>query len=138
MNKNQYKVAWFETWKSFGQMLFILSGVLLIISLLNNFLSPENYNTFFTGNFLFDSIKGGMIGSIIGGNPANSYIIGGSLLNEGVGIAAVVAFMITWVTVGFINIPLESEFFGLKFAVWRNIINIFLAILMGILMSFIF
>ena len=135
MINKKYKIAWQETWTSFSQMMFILFSLLLLISIGNALMSQDDLSSFFSGNFIIDALAGGVLGSFIGGNPANSYIIGGSLLNEGVEVAAVVAFMITWVTVGFLNIPLESKYFGLKFAILRNVINFVLAILMGILMG---
>ena len=135
MISKKYKIAWQETWTSFSQMMFILFGLLLLISIGNALMSQDDFSSFFSGNFIIDALAGGVLGSFIGGNPANSYIIGGSLLNEGVAVAAVVAFMITWVTVGFVNIPLESTYFGLKFAILRNFVNFVLAILMGILMG---
>jgi len=137
MINKKYKIAWQETWTSFSQMMFILIGLLLLISIGNSLMSQDDFSSLFSGNFIIDAFAGAILGSIIGGNPANSYIIGGSLLNEGVAVAAVVAFMITWVTVGFLNIPLESTYFGIKFAVLRNVVNFSLAIIMGIIMGLI-
>lgn len=45
----------------------------------------------------------------------------GELLEQGAGLVAVTAFLVAWVTVGLIQLSVESILLGKKFAVSRNI-----------------
>jgi uncharacterized membrane protein YraQ (UPF0718 family) len=61
-----------------------------------------------------------------------SYIIGGELLKDGVSLFAVTAFIVTWVTVGLLQLPAEAAILGRQFAIFRNILSFILAILVSI------
>jgi hypothetical protein len=65
---------------------------------------------------------------ISSGNPINSYIIGGELLEYGVGLCAVTALIIAWVTVGLAQLPAEISALGSRFALVRNAISFVLSI----------
>ena len=80
-----------------------------------------------------DTLWGACFGSILAGNPINSYIIGAALLNHGISLFAVTAFIITWVTVGLVQLPAEIASLGLRFALLRNVICLVLAIPIAIL-----
>lgn len=133
VNKENLRKSFKITLKSLSQMMMLFFGVLLLVSFVNSVITPEDFKLFFTGNIWLDSIKGSLVGSVVAGNPANSYIISNSLLENGIVLSAVVAFLISWVTVGFVNLPLESKYFGWKLAICRNIVNIVLSIIMGLL-----
>ena len=66
------------------------------------------------------------------GAPAISYVFGGEMLSQGVSLIAVTAFMVSWVSVGIITLPLESHFFGKKFAITRNILSFIFSIIVAI------
>ena len=104
----------------FVSMLPILIGVVLLIGLLNAFISQELLASVFSGNPVLDTLRGACFGSIFAGNPINSYVIGGELLKHGVSLFAVTALMITWVTVGLVQLPAEIAALGTKFALVRN------------------
>jgi len=72
-----------------------------------------------------------MIGSISAGTPIVSYILGGEMLKQGISLIAVTAFLVTWVTVGFIQIPAESIILGKRFAIWRNLSAFVLSIIVA-------
>ena len=78
--------------------------------------------------YLIDIPFGTVTGSIITGNPINSYIIGGELLKQNVSFFAVTIFITAWVTVGVVQLPAEIDFLGKKFAVLRNLTSLLLAI----------
>jgi hypothetical protein len=86
----------------------------------------------FSGNKIQDTLLGACIGSIFAGNPINSYIIGGELLEHGVSLFAVTALILTWVTVGLIQLPAEIVALGKKFALVRNAISFVFAIIIAI------
>ncbi len=111
----------------------IIFGTILLISLIVTLIPKSFYLKIFTKNILFDSFIGSFIGSISAGNPVVSYIIGGELLEQGVGLIAVTAFIVAWVSVGVIQLPAESILLGKKFAVVRNILSFIFAIIVAIL-----
>ena len=95
---------------------------------------PETlYSKIFFGNKILDSFLGALIGGVAAGNPVNSYVIGSELLSQGVSLVAVVAFIISWVTVGVIQLPAEAMLLGKRFALVRNLISFVFAIVISIL-----
>lgn len=103
-----------------------------MISLIITAIPREIYSSFFTGNVFIDSLGGALIGSILGGSPMNSYIVGGELLGQGVSLFAVTAFMVAWVTVGVIQFPAEGQMLGRKFAVVRNLVSFGLSMVVAL------
>lgn len=113
--------------------MFVLLSVILLISFIINAIPKDFYSRIFTQNKIIDSFIGALIGSISAGNPINSYVIGGELMNQGVGLIAITAFILSWVTVGVIQLPAESLMLGKKYALYRNGISFISAIIISIL-----
>ncbi len=67
------------------------------------------------------------------GNAMISYILGGELLKMGVSLYAVTAFLLAWVTIGYVQLPMEITFLGKRFTVIRNLMAIFFTLLISIL-----
>jgi len=82
---------------------------------------------------LLDSLRGAGIGSILAGNPVNSYVISEQLLGDGVSVFAVAAFIISWVTVGIAQLPAEALTLGTRFAVLRNSLSFLLSVPIALL-----
>jgi len=122
MKKQTLKQTAIKAAKSLYNMLPIILGIILLISLINVIIPKAFYSSVFRGNILTDSFIGSFIGSISAGNPVTSYIIGGELLKQGISLVAVTAFLVAWVTVGLVQLPAESMLLGKKFAIIRNII----------------
>lgn len=101
-----------------------------MLSFLNT-VSSSHYDKIFTGNFFLDPLVGALAGSFSFGIPITSYIVGGELRDQGVGLLAVTAFILSWTTVGIAMLPLEYKYFGKKFAIIRNVINFFFAIILA-------
>lgn len=118
--------------KSFSTSLPMLLGVILLMGLFRTFITPGMISAVFSGKMVQDTFIGTLIGSISAGNPITSYIIGGELLNKGVSLFAVAAFIVAWVTVGIVQYPAEMDFLGKRFATLRNILSFILAILVSI------
>ena len=114
--------------KAIFSMLPILLGIILLIGLVNSLLPESFYLKLFGGNSLVNSLIGGGLGSIFAGSPINSYIIGSKLLELGVGLVAITAFIVAWVTVGLIQLPAESILLGRKFALTRNLLSFIFSI----------
>lgn len=122
-----------KTLNTINQSFPIVFGVVMAISLLIAAVPEYLYSKIFTGNILIDPLVGSFIGSVAAGNPITSYVIGGELLNEGVSLVAVTAFLLSWVTVGILNLPAEMDLLGKKFALTRNIICFIVAFFVAIL-----
>ncbi len=103
-------------WNSFP----IFLGVILLIGLADALIPESAYALLFRGDYLLDPLIGSALGSIMAGNPITSYIIGGELTAQGVSLVAVTAFLVSWVTVGIVQLPAESLILGRKFAIIRN------------------
>jgi uncharacterized membrane protein YraQ (UPF0718 family) len=118
--------------KGLSGALPILLGVILLLGLFRAFVSKQWISSVFTGHLLRDTLTAGAIGSISAGNPITSYIIGGELLKDGVSLLAVTSFIVTWVTVGIVQLPAEAAILGRRFATVRNILSFVLAILVSV------
>ncbi|MCD6284031.1 hypothetical protein J7J12_02125 [bacterium] len=118
---------------TFGNILPILIGVLLLVSFVI-IVTPSNFFlNIFTNNPFVDPFLGAISGSILIGNPILSYILGGEFIERGISEVAVISFMISWVTVGIAQLPMESLVLGKKFAIIRNAVSFLLSIIISIL-----
>lgn len=126
------KESFLKTISGFKVFMPIFIGVLLLLSLAITAIPKSFYTSFFTGNIFTDPFLGALIGSISGGNPITSYVLGGELLNSGVSLLAITSFLLSWVTVGLIQLPAESLMLGKKFAITRNIVSFFMAICVAV------
>ena len=120
-------------WKSTPMIL----GTVLLVSLISTVIPKSFYTSVFSKNVILDSFFGSLVGSISAGNPVTSYIFGGEMLEQGIGLTAVTAFLVSWVTVGVIQFPAESAILGKRFALLRNVTAFILAIVVAVLTVFI-
>lgn len=126
-----------QTLNALKRSILIILSILLLISFVINAIPKDFFNKIFTGNNILDPIIGAVFGSIAVGNPINSYILGGELIEQGVSLIAVTAFILTWVTVGVVQLPAESMMLGRKFAIYRNIFAFITAIIIAVLTTII-
>jgi len=133
MNKTKITQSFQKTINYLQRIVPILLGVIMAISLFIVLIPKSFYRAVFTGKNFFDPLIGACLGSVAAGNPITSYIIGGELLKEGVSLIAVVAFILSWVTVGIVQLPAESLILGRKFALIRNLFSFISAIIIAIL-----
>ena len=107
---------------SFTSMMPMILSIVGLMGLFQAMVSKELLASLFTG----DPVKGTLIGAVAGGIAVGqalvSYILGGELLEQGISIYAVTAFILAWVTLGIVQLPLEAEVLGLKFTIYRNIL----------------
>lgn len=127
-----------NTARQFANLLPVLIGVVLLIGLFNTFISEEALDSIFSGAAGLDTLWGACFGSILAGNPINSYIIGGELMDLGVSMFAVTSLIVAWVTVGLVQMPAEIAALGKKFALVRNAVCFVFAILVAIPTAIIF
>ncbi len=110
-----------------------LLGVLLLMSLVAQFLPGLLEAGLFGVHPALDALTGAAAGSIAAGQPVVSYLLGGELSDGGVGLVGVTALVVAWVTVGLTHLPMEAAVFGWRFAILRNL----LAFLSAILIAFV-
>ncbi|RKX71003.1 hypothetical protein DRP53_02975 [candidate division WOR-3 bacterium] len=118
---------------SFLPMLF---GVVFLIGLFQALLPRSVYIAVFRKQPVIDSILGSLLGSILAGNPVTSYVLGGEFLRQGVSLVAVTAFLVAWVTVGVVQLPVEAMYLGRRFALLRNLFGFLFSILVAIVTVF--
>jgi len=132
-SENQLKASLKKTIRTFINILPIIVGMLLATSLVIT-LFPDEISTGLFGNGdIPDAMLGAAVGSIAAGHPLASYLLGGELLSSGVGLIAVTALLVTWVTVGIVQLPAEALMLGTRFAIYRNIVSFVIAIIIAFL-----
>lgn len=125
-----------KTIKSFLNVLPVIFGMLLLTSLVIA-LFPEKIEAgLFGKNSIVDAWIGATLGGIAAGHPLVSYIIGGELLQSGVSLFAVTALIVSWVTVGVVQLPAEALMLGKRFAINRNLLCYLFAIVIALLTVF--
>ena len=136
MNK-KFLQSYRKTKKTIIMTLPLVIGVILLISLLNPLLESDWIIKLFQHNILIDSFLGAIFGSLAAGNPITSYILAGKFIEIGISLAAITAFILSWITVGIVQLPAESMILGKKFAILRNILSFISAILIGLIVQLI-
>lgn len=126
-----FKQILFRTFKSFYIIMPMLFAVIGLIGLFQATVTSEMLHSLFTGSLVQDMFISTFIGGISIGQPFFSYIIGGELLKEGISLYAVIAFILAWVTLGIMQLPLEWSFFGGRFTIVRNLLSFIFALLIA-------
>ena len=127
------KEAIFKAGKGLWKSIPMILGTVLLISLISILIPPSFYTSVFSKNIFLDSIIGSLVGSISAGTPITSYIFGGEMLKQGISLLIVTSFLVSWVTVGIIQLPAESTMLGKKFALIRNITAFILSIVVALI-----
>jgi len=133
MRRQRLRDSLKKTARTFVNLLPIILGMLLLTSLVVTALPDAISATLFGGNEALDAIIGAAIGSVAAGHPLASYLLGGELLNSGVSLIAVTALIVSWVTVGIVQLPAEALMLGTRFAIYRNAICFFSAVAIAFL-----
>ena len=102
------QISFIKTLKTYFNLLPIVTGMLVLISLAIN-VFPEQISTQVFGTYdFFDAFFGALIGSVAVGLPLASYVLAGELLATGMSMFAVTALVVSWVTVGVAQLPAEA------------------------------
>lgn len=110
-------------------------AIVFLSGLVLQFLPIARLSQLLGGNALADAVVGAVIGSVAIGNPLVSYILAGEFLEQGLGLVAVTALLVSWVTVGSVQLPAEMQTFGPRFALVRNGIAFLCALIIALLVS---
>jgi len=111
----------------------MIVAVLALSALLLTFVPAQQVKNVFTGNPVTDTLFGTLTGGIMVGNAMISYILGGELLKMNISMYAVTAFLLAWVSIGYVQIPMEISFFGKRFTFAKNILSIVFTLIISIL-----
>jgi uncharacterized membrane protein YraQ (UPF0718 family) len=125
-----------------GLMMFLkilptLLSIIIIISIVL-YLTPKEFFLKYFGN---DSgtmgyVFAALIGSITLMPGFIAYPVCGFLIKNGVSYPIIAVFVTTLMMVGIITIPIEKKYFGLKVTLLRNILSFIGALLVGLLIGF--
>ena len=131
--ENHLKDTFKKTMRTFINVLPIIVGMMLATSLVVTMFPEQVSSGLFGNGEIIDTLLGASIGSIAAGHPLASYLLGGELLGGGVSLIAVTALVVTWVTVGIVQLPAEALMLGTRFALYRNIVCFIAAIAIAFL-----
>ena len=130
--KNNIKDAFNKSLKGFLSMFPMLLAILLLLGIFDVYITKDILLSFFISNNFIDTITGTLLGGVLTGNPMISYILGGELTDAGVSLYAVTAFILSWVTIGLVQLPAEVEIFGLRFTFYRTLFTFITTILVSL------
>jgi uncharacterized membrane protein YraQ (UPF0718 family) len=133
MLKERLKKSAQKTLHTFFNLLPVITGMLLLTSLAVTLFPKKMSTEIFGAHAFVDVLLGAFVGSVAAGNPLTSYILGGELLAGGVSLFAVTALIVSWVTVGLVQMPAEMLILGKRFAIYRNVSCFLLAIAVSLL-----
>lgn len=131
----RFKLALASALKSLLTIAPMLFSVIGLAGLFQVFITPQWLHALFSGAPMHDTLIGTFIGGTSVGQPFISYIIGGELLKEGISYYAVTAFILSWVTLGVVQLPLEWALFGGRFTLVRNLLSFVFALLIALITS---
>jgi len=126
-----FLVAMIHASKTLYAILPMLFAVIGLVGLFQTFVTPEMLHSLFKGSALYDTLIATITGGVSVGQPFVSYIIGGELIKEGISLYAVTAFILSFVSLGLIQLPLEYSLFGMRFTLVRNLLSLVFALLIS-------
>ena len=113
-------------------MMPMVVGVVGLVGVFEVFITQKMLASLFTGDAVKDTVVGTLAGGVAVGNALVSYILGGELLEQGMSLYAVTAFILAWVTLGVVQLPLEAQMLGVRFTVIRNLLALLFTMLVAI------
>ena len=132
MQEETFVRSLIKSFKSFSNIVPMLLAVILSVGLFDALVSQEMLASVFQGNMFYDTLIGTLAGGVSVGQPVASYIIGGELLESGVSLYAIVALIVSWVTLGIVQLPLEQALFGRRFTIRRNLLGLIFAMIIAV------
>ena len=117
---------------AFLAMIILISIILFLVpdKVISNYLGSNNK---FTG-ILFASFFGSI--TLMPGFIA--FPLCGILLKKGVAYMVLAAFTTTLMMVGVLTAPVEKEYFGIKVTIIRNVISLFIALIVAVVIGIFF
>ncbi|MCO6411215.1 MAG: hypothetical protein J5I92_00590 [Thiogranum sp.] len=133
MHRTGVHAALTRTLRSFMNLLPVMLGMLLLTSLIFTWLAATDLQDLFARHGIPDVLLGALLGSVAAGPPVAGYILGGEILEGGASLIGVTALIVSWVTVGVVQLPAEMLLLGRRFAIYRNLLCFLFAIVIAYL-----
>ena len=130
--KNNIKEVFNKALKGFISMLSVLLAIILLLGIFDRYITKDILASFFISNNFIDTVTGTLMGGVLTGNPMVSYILSGELTAAGISFFAVTAFILSWVTLGVVQLPAEVEIFGFRFTFYRTLFTFITTILVSL------
>jgi len=121
--------------RSMAKLLPGLLGMVGLVGLVLALLPPELLGELFQAHGLAGFALISVIGAIVTMPGPVAFPLAGSLLQMGVSLAALAAFITTLMMVGIVTAPMEAAYFGKRFTIIRQSLSFVLALLIGALMG---
>jgi uncharacterized membrane protein YraQ (UPF0718 family) len=109
----------------------MIIAVIGLVGLMQTYITPDKFSFLFGKNAFLDTLSGTLIGAISVGHGMISYVVAEGFLQQGISHYGAAAFILAWVTLGFIQLPAEASVFGIRFTVYRNILTLVSTILVA-------
>ncbi|HEX2936406.1 MAG TPA: permease [Bacteroidales bacterium] len=123
----------------FVNLLPVLLVVIILISIILYLVPNDMIIRYFGKEAGFLSyIAAAIIGSIALIPGFIAYPLAGVLVKSGVSYAVIAIFITTLMMVGFISIPLEAKYFGMRIAIIRNTLFLVGALIIGSIIGLMF
>ena len=124
--------------KKIGKIAPTFISILIVISIILSVVPNKLIIQYLGSN---DSYLGVLIASLIGSatiipGPI-SYPLSGILVAQGVSYSVIAAFTSSLMLVGVLTFPAEKKYFGMRFALLRNLTSFIIALLIAFVFSFI-
>lgn len=121
---------------AFKKIVPLLIPLFLIVGIVLTYITPEIINSVLGDDSgWLGVLTGSVMGSIAFMPPFVTFPLGADLLESGAGYAQVAAFVTTLMGVGIVYLQAETQFFGGKATLSRNILAFFTAILVAIVVG---
>lgn len=127
------KKAFVKAFVGFLSMTPMIIAVVAIVGLMQVYVTPKMLSALFGHGDILDLLSGTLAGGISVGQGIISYVIAGELMAQGVSLYALSAFILSWVTIGLVQLPAEASVFGIRFTVYRNLFALVSTILIAYL-----
>ncbi len=136
--KKTYK-SFFVAYKKFKKILPAFLSMLILVSIIIFIIPEKTISRYLAGdNILISSIIAACIGSIAFMPGFIAFPLSGILLQNGVSYTVISSFTTTLMTVGFVTMPIEKSFFGLKVTIIRNLLYFIFAIIIAMITGIFF
>lgn len=122
--------------KTFMTALPFFAAVFILIGMVEVFVTQNTIVSLMgTSRGILAPAFAAIVGGVLAGPPAAAYPLAKVLLERGAGNAAVATFIIAWVAVGTISLPVEIKLLGARFAWTRWTLTIVLSVVLGIILG---
>ena len=125
------KKAFTKALISFISITPMLIAVMGLVGLMQIYVTPDILSTFFGHGSLVDTLVGTLAGAVSMGQAMISYVVAEGLMEQGVSLYALSAFILAWVTLGFVQLPAEASVFGVRFTFYRNVLTLLSTIIVA-------